>query len=147
MKLNSSAAALRQSVRGTWIVTINSGNYLDFVDFFSLSIQSEGYQWATGTGIKNGTSYSGYFQYDPDVMYLVGSPNDYVQMFLFSSAAAIRSTIQGTVLTVIPNGSSFTVLSFDNIVQSDGYRWMEVTGNVYTGYAQYDPAVMRPYGH
>ena len=147
MKLDSSAAAIRESVRGTWIISVPSGNYINLVDFFNLTIQSDGYQWAFGVGYKNGVGYQGYFQYDPDVMHPVGTPSDYVQMFLYSSAAAIRSTIQGTVLTVIPNGSSFTVLGFLDSIQSDGYRCMEVIGNGYTGYAQYDPEVMRPIGH
>ncbi len=68
MKLDSSAAAIRESVRSTWIISVFSGNYINLVNSLSLTIQSDGYRWMEVIG--NG--YAGYAQYDPEVMRPIG---------------------------------------------------------------------------
>ena len=148
VKLDHSAAYIRQGIiNGKVLGTVSNGKIIDVYDLGAAKIQNDGYQWFGGQGLCiDGKYHAGDYQYDYNVMHLRGVPIDYSQMFLFSSAATIRKTIQGDRITVVPNGKSFTVLEYYDTVQSDGYRWMKVDYEGNIGYAQYDPAVMRPSG-
>lgn len=67
------------------------------------------------------------------------------KMRLFNSAANIRTRpVNGTVINTVPNGSDISIIQFGKIKESDGYQWFQGTYNGYTGFLQYDPAVMFP---
>ena len=140
MHLTSSAARLRADVvNGNILTTIPNGTTFEVVGLYSWNA-SDGYKW--GWGKYNGVE--GYFQYDPAVMNPVGYGLKSFKMRLTGSAARLRSTIQGTILTTVPNGSTIQIDEFIDGKQSDGYQWCYGHYNGTYGYFQYDPTVMYP---
>lgn len=140
MHLTGSAARLRADVvNGNILTTIPNGTTFEIVGLYSWNA-SDGYKW--GWGKYNGVE--GYFQYDPAVMNPVGYGLKSFKMRLTGSAARLRSTIQGTILTTVPNGSTIQIDEFIDGKQSDGYQWCYGHYNGTYGYFQYDPAVMFP---
>lgn len=141
MKLTGSAARLRSDIpKGNIQTTIPNGTIFSIVGLYSWKAP-DGYRW--GWGEYNG--YAGYFQYDPAVMNPVGlvSAANY-KMILTGSAARLRKTIRGEVITTVPNGNTIQILEFIDGKQSDGYQWCRGSYNGQSGYFQYDPAVMFP---
>lgn len=140
MHLTGSAARLRNDVvNGNILTTIPNGTTFEVVGLYSWNA-SDGYKW--GWGKYNGVE--GYFQYDPAVMNPVGYGLESFKMRLTGSAARLRSTIQETILTTVPNGSTIQIDEFIDGKQSDGYQWCYGHYNGTYGYFQYDPAVMYP---
>lgn len=141
MKLTGSAARLRKDVvNGQTNIIIPNGTTFKVVGLYSWKA-SDNFRW--GWGEYNG--YSGYFQYDPAVMNPVGNvENLNYKMILIGSAARLRKTIRGEVITTVPNGNTIQILEFIDGKQSDGYQWCKGSFNGTIGYFQYDPAVMFP---
>lgn len=143
MKLFGSAARLRKDVvNGEQVAMIPNGSEFEVIGLYSWKA-SDGYRW--GYGKWNG--YEGYFQYDPYVMMPLGNYLNTLnyKMRLFNSAANIRTRpVNGTVINTVPNGSDISIIQFGKIKESDGYQWFQGTYNGYTGFLQYDPAVMFP---
>lgn len=141
MHLISSAANLRADVvNGTIKTTIPNGTTFDVVGLYSWNA-SDGYKW--GYGKWNG--YEGYFQYDPAVMRPTGNVEGLnYKMRLFGSAARIRDSIMGTILTTVPNYNDIVIDAFIDALASDGYQWCRGHFGSTYGYFQYDPAVMFP---
>lgn len=87
----------------------------------------------------------GTFQYDPAVMMPIGKPETRkYKMKLHGSAARLRSSIRGTILTTVPNYNDIEIIEFINGKQSNGYQWCYNEYNGIRGYFQYDPTVMYP---
>lgn len=141
MKLTGSAAHLRSDVvNGSIKTTVPLGQQIEVIGLYSWNA-SDNYKW--GYGKWNG--YEGYFQYDPYVMNPVGYPTfEKYKMRLFGSAARIRSSIQGAILTTVDNYNDIYIDQFIDGKQSDGYQWCQGHFNETYGYFQYDPAVMFP---
>lgn len=68
MRLDSSAARIRNDVMGAIIITVPVGQNIKTTNFFA-ELQSDGYRWNSGSY----SGHEGYYQYDPAVMY----PYDY----------------------------------------------------------------------
>ena len=66
------------------------------------------------------------------------------KMRLHGSAARLRKTIRGEVVTTVPNGSDIVIWEFVEGKQSDGYQWCYGRYGSNYGYFQYDSAVMFP---
>lgn len=143
MKLYGSAARLRKDVvNGEQVAMIPNGSEFEVIGLYSWKA-SDGYRW--GYGKWNG--YEGYFQYDPYVMMPLGTHLDKLnyKMRLFNSAARIRTRpVNGDILFTVPNGNDVQIIEFGEIKESDGYQWFQGSYNGYTGFLQYDPAVMFP---
>ena len=141
MKLTGSAARLRSDVvNGSIKTTVPVGQQIEVIGLYSWNA-SDGYKW--GYGRWNG--YEGYFQFDPYVMNPVGHPSfETYKMHLFGSAARIRSSIMGTILTTVDNYNDIYIDQFIDGKQSDGYQWCRGHFNGVYGYFQFDPAVMFP---
>lgn len=146
MQLHSSAATLRTTPMGTRITIIPNGSTFE-INYFMKDMQSDGYRWVNAYYYMNNTNVNGYAQYDPVVMYPYGhyDTGGYTNMRLDSSAARIRSSIMGNVLTVAPAGADIKTTRFTVELQSDGYRWNEGEYGGYKGFYQYDPEVMYPW--
>lgn len=143
MYLTGSAARIRNDVQGTVLTTVANGGNIEIQDFYDWKA-GDGYRWCWGTG--NGVT--GAFQYDPAVMHPVGTSNrGLLFMKLTGSAARIRKTVQGTVLTTVPNGNEILITEFLSNKASDGYYWCKGQYGSTVGYFQYDPEVMFPHGN
>lgn len=125
-------------VNGSVNTHVPNGNAFQIIGLYSW-IAADGYKW--GYGKYNGNE--GFFRYDPAIMHPVGPCLNY-KMILFGSAARIRATVQGTILTTVSNGGTIQILEFLPSKASDGYYWCKGIGNGVEGYFQYDPAVMFP---
>ena len=91
--------------------------------------------------------YTGYMQYDRELMNTWGSGGESLYVHLDSSAARIRtSPVNGSILVTIPANSTARVISINENKSSDGYRWMQVIYGSTNGWMQYDPKVMHFYG-
>ncbi len=53
---------------------------------------------------------------------------------LTETAAIIRSSVQGKILTIVPKGQSMTILEFLKYEASDGYYWCRGAYGGFTGY-------------
>lgn len=56
------------------------------------------------------------------------------------------AAVNGSIKVFVPKGNTVVVTQFFDAKYSDGYRWMTVSWNGWTGYMQYDPALMDTYG-
>ena len=151
MVLTGSSAAIRESAYAPdYKIIVPNGRAIEIDDFYSWT--RDGYRWCWGTY----DGVTGAFQYDPAVMHPEGSVGSStmpaIMMKLESSAARIRISQVGDILTTAPQGASLQIDEFNDSVASDGYRWARVryqpNGNnsiTYAGWIQYDPAVMYPY--
>ena len=143
MVLTGSAARLRNDVQGTVLVTAPNGSSIQVQDFYDWKA-SDQYRWCWGSY----GGYNGAFQYDPAVMHPEGTTSrGLLKMKLEKSAARLRSAVQGTVLLTVPVGGEIYITEFLSGKASDGYYWCRGTYNGTSGYFQYDPAVMFPYGN
>lgn len=143
MVLTGSAARIRNDVQGSVLVTVPNGGEIQVQDFYDWKA-TDNYRWCWGSY----GGYNGAFQYDPAVMHPVGTTGrGLLKMRLEKSAARLRSSVQGTVLITVPNGSEIVITEFLPSKASDNYYWCVGSYNGTTGYFQYDPAVMFPCGN
>lgn len=139
MRVNAGTVELKTDVvSGNVITGITAGNSFNVIGLYSWNAP-DGYKW--GYGKYNNSE--GFFRYNPNIMNPVGVCAGY-KMKLHGSAARIRSSVLGTILTTVPNGGEIQILEFLSSKASDGYYWCRGIGNGVQGYFQYDPAVMYP---
>lgn len=146
MLLDDSAARIRDNVQGNVLSTQKQKSWINVKDFYDWKA-SDNYRWCWGNTGING-KIEGAFQYDPKVMHPVGVSNSgLLKMKLFGSAARLRTSVQGSVNITVPNGEEIIITEFLPEKASDGYYWCKGLYNGISGYFQYDPDVMFPYGN
>ncbi|MEG0077420.1 MAG: hypothetical protein RR700_06230 [Anaerorhabdus sp.] len=140
MVLHGSAARTRSDVMGTERTIVAKGGTIEVIDLYDWKA-GDGYRW--GWGIGNGIS--GAFQYDPNVMYPLGSPNpahNNLWMKVLADNVPMYYTISGAQTGVFAyNGSSIKIIEF----VSSSWFYGEFQGR--RGYFLYNRGIMYPYGN
>ncbi len=121
------------------------GSYVR-IDSILNTLDSDGFTWA----YANYNGVFGYMQLDTNFYILTGKNTTIINlmMVLRSTTATLRNCPRGEALLsagssiIIPMGTSVKIIEFLGYTAKDNFRWVKVQYGTYTGYIQYDPAVM-----
>lgn len=140
MVLSGSAARIRNDVLGTELTIVPKGGRIQVIDMYDWKA-ADGYRWCWGVG--NGVT--GAFQYDPAVMYPLGSPNpnhNNLWMKVFSGNAPMHNTPAGVQNGIVAyTGTEIKILRFVDA----NWFYGELAGQ--TGYFLYAKSNMFPHGN
>ncbi|MEG0177055.1 MAG: N-acetylmuramoyl-L-alanine amidase [Anaerorhabdus sp.] len=141
--LTSSALRIRSDVvTGTILTTIPNGNSFEVIDIYSW-IASDGFRW----GWAKYNEFEGYFQYDPNVMHLVGKDTNNKYKMVFTNSGEdmfIHSSPLGEKNSEIELGTSATILEFSEKKEIDGAYWHQVEYLGQVGFVRYKSENMYP---
>ncbi len=141
--LNGSAMRIRKDVvNGVILTTIQNGSVFEVIDIYSW-VASDGFRW----GWAKYKEFEGYFQYDPNVMYLIGKDinNKYKMVFISGGDEMhLHSNPLGEKLNILEVGTSATILEFTKNKEIDNAYWYKVAYQGQNGYVRYNPLKMYP---